>query len=513
MNAPRAVLAHCTVRESAIHRLCAVVSESFCWAAAAPIFGVTQPRPAPPEYPDHDLKAPLQALRVAPANTAELAAVLRICSEEKIAVLPVGAGLQQETGCATTGEAVALGMRRFNVKDHYDPGDLTIGIGAGTTLRELDAHVRPDRLWLPVLRDAARSHFGAVSIGGALATAMAGPLKHAFGGVRDFCIGVHFVTGDGVRGKGGGRVVKNVAGYDLMKLLIGSFGTLGVITSASFKLFPRPQQTVAFICRVASLRDAIEVRDLVLKSPVAPLCLEMISPAAAAALHSSPNDGLWRLIIGVSGTEREISRSRSEFGNAVTSEVAGDEAEQIWAKLEDFEHEICDTARASITEAIAASDRAKGTVLASVSCPIAEVLPVLTAAEKIAAAHELQLLCVGRATGSLLLALFNPRIEPGVPLKFAGADEPLLPAAQQIARQNEPSMRRIKPLIAAIHALRAAVPAQTAITLRRLPPESVLLADLQKTSWQLRSDELETMRTLKNALDPAWILNRGRYFV
>ena len=81
------------------------------------------------------------------------------------------------------------------------------------------------------------------SIGGILATNLTGPLRHGFGGLRDYCIGIRFVTGDGRKAKGGGRVVKNVAGYDLMKLLIGSQGTLAVITSASFKLFPAPRQT------------------------------------------------------------------------------------------------------------------------------------------------------------------------------------------------------------------------------------------------------------------------------
>ena len=76
---------------------------------------------------------------------------------------------------------------------------------------------------------------------------MYGPLRHGYGGLRDYCIGVRFVTGDGRKAKGGGRVVKNVAGYDMMKLFIGSQGTLGVITGASFKLFPAPRQTRTFV--------------------------------------------------------------------------------------------------------------------------------------------------------------------------------------------------------------------------------------------------------------------------
>ena len=78
---------------------------------------------------------------------------------------------------------------------------------------------------------------------------MHGPLKHGYGGARDYCVGVQFVTGDGKLAKAGGRVVKNVAGYDLMKLMTGSYGSLAVITGANFKVFPKPRQTRTFRCR------------------------------------------------------------------------------------------------------------------------------------------------------------------------------------------------------------------------------------------------------------------------
>src|SRR5581483_10897550 len=120
--------------------------------------------------------------------------------------------------------------------EHYDPGDLTIGVGAGATIGEIDSMLRDQRQLLPI--DIA--HSDRATIGGAMSVAAHGPLKHFYGGIREFCLGVRYVTADGKVAKAGARVVKNVAGFDVMKLLIGSYGSLAVITSASFKLFPAP---------------------------------------------------------------------------------------------------------------------------------------------------------------------------------------------------------------------------------------------------------------------------------
>jgi len=137
---------------------------------------------------------------------------------------------------------VLLYTSRLTDVDHYDPGDLTVGIGAGCTVAQLSAMVGANGLLFA--GDAALPERS--TVGGLLATAMPGPLRHGYGGLRDYCIGIRFVTGDGRKAKGGGRVVKNVAGYDLMKLLIGSQGTLAIITGASFKLFPASRQTRTF---------------------------------------------------------------------------------------------------------------------------------------------------------------------------------------------------------------------------------------------------------------------------
>src|SRR5205823_10220397 len=155
------------------------------------------------------------------------------------------------------------------------------------------------------------------SVGGLLARAAHSPLSHGYGSLRDFCIGIQFVTGDGKLAKAGGRVVKNVTGYDLMKLMIGSQGTLGMIVSANFKVFPRPGQTRTFNMEFASLAEAIRFRDQMTQSALTPICLELISSRALEYLAAEripardPDDfrptqpvnekTSWRLVLRAAG--------------------------------------------------------------------------------------------------------------------------------------------------------------------------------------------------------------------
>jgi glycolate oxidase FAD binding subunit len=174
------------------------------------------------------------------------------------------------------------------------------------------------------------------TIGGVLGAAKHGPLRHGYGGVRDFCIGIRFVTGDGRIAKGGGRVVKNVAGYDLMKLLIGSYGTLAVITSASFKLFPSPRQTRTFLAEFQSRQEALKFRDLVVRSPISPMCLEIVSPMARKMMRPDMSEDAWVICVRGAGSDAVLARYRKELGSAISREVDGEAERQMWHALEQF---------------------------------------------------------------------------------------------------------------------------------------------------------------------------------
>lgn len=265
---------------------------------------------------------------VSPQSADETAGVLRVANEHGLRVVPTG-------GCTELnllGADVVLHANRLTQIEHYDHADLTVGIGAGMTVAQLNTMVGADNLMFaadPSLPERC-------TVGGILATAGHGPLRHGYGGVRDFCIGVRFVTGDGRKAKGGGRVVKNVAGYDLMKLLIGSYGTLGVITSASFKLFPAPRQTRTFLAEFASAAEALQFRDQVMRSPLSPMCLELVSPGARKLMRAEMTSDAWVMCVRASGSDAVLARYRKELGSAITRELDGEDERAMWRAISDF---------------------------------------------------------------------------------------------------------------------------------------------------------------------------------
>jgi len=273
---------------------------------------------------------PIGGVYVSPASAEEVAAVLALANERQLTVGPAGGST--ERSAAELHVDLLLHLNRLTGVEHYDHADLTVGVGAGTTIAQLSAMVNADNLMFA--SDPALP--GRCTIGGLLATAAHGPLRHGYGGVRDFCIGVRFVTGDGKRAKGGGRVVKNVAGYDLMKLLIGSYGTLAVITSASFKLFPAPRQTRTFLAEFRTANEALQFRDRVVGSPLSPMCLELVSPGARKLMRPEMTEDAWVMCLRAAGSDIVLARYHKELGSAITTELEGDDETKMWRAIADF---------------------------------------------------------------------------------------------------------------------------------------------------------------------------------
>ncbi len=216
---------------------------------------------------------------VLPGTTEEAAAVLRIAAERRLAIVPRGAGTKLDWGATPAGVDVVLDTGRLSGVAWHTPGDLVATVGAGTPMRALQGALEPAGQRLAL--DPGSVPAGA-TVGGVLGAGEAGPLRLRFGIGRDLLIGVEFVRADGVVAHAGGRVVKNVAGYDLGKLLCGSFGTLGVITSATFRLHPLPARR-AWVRR--SVWTPLEVHDLlgdVVMSSVVPTAVEIDLPAVSS---------------------------------------------------------------------------------------------------------------------------------------------------------------------------------------------------------------------------------------
>src|SRR5262245_4194747 len=226
----------------------------------------------------------------APADTAALAALVRACAEHELAMVARGEGGKLDWGNPPRRVDVLIDMGRLAGLYRHDADDLVATVGAGTPLRAVQAALakRNQRLAMdPGSADA--------TIGGMLAVGEAGPLGLGYGTPRDQLIGVEFVRTDGVIGHSGGRVVKNVAGYDLGKLLAGSYGTLALMTSATFRVHPRPMAR-AFVSRpVTSPLEAHDIVLALLGSGLAPAAIELdlpvINPGAVPPMVSRPTPG------------------------------------------------------------------------------------------------------------------------------------------------------------------------------------------------------------------------------
>ena len=249
---------------------------------------------------------------VTPATAEQVAAVLRYAAEHHLAVIPRGNGTKLSTGNPPRRYDIALSLGALNRAIHHEPADLTITVEAGMPFEAFQHHVGKGGLWLPLDPRGG----GESSIGGIIAANAAGPLRQGFGGPRDMVLGLKIALPDGKIAKTGGRVVKNVAGYDLGKLLTGSYGTLGVMVEASLKLFPKPPERATFAISAGTLGTARDLRRSILRSPLDPLRLVLLdSPAVALLGHSGlvnerPGAELW---IELGGSHRVIERCMLEL--------------------------------------------------------------------------------------------------------------------------------------------------------------------------------------------------------
>lgn len=414
---------------------------------------------------------------VSPRSASELAEVLREANDHGRVITPVGGGTKQHIGNDPVEDGLKVQTSALRAVHHYDDGDLTVSVDAGMTIAEFQALLAEKRQFLPFDPMLPKQS----TIGGVLAANAFGPMKAGFGGLRDFCIGIEFATADGLVAKAGGRVVKNVAGYDLMKLMIGSYGTLGVITSANFKVHPHPERTTTFVVEFEELASAMLCRDR-LRQTIrgAYMAMEIISPRAHEYLREhlardpdeyAPSNPVkqvshWSVALRVSGSERVVARYRLDLTRDRVTEHADDVA--FWSALSDFEVEV--------------ASRHRNAMVMYVSAPISEVKDVLAHAEAVAPEYTMLSASIGRITTGNLVVCFMPlAVDPPSAVAFANA----------------------------VSALRGRVSRNVSIVAARCPEESKRHFDV----WGGSPTDIRMMKAVKSAMDPKNILNRGRFIV
>ncbi|HKQ65405.1 MAG TPA: FAD-binding oxidoreductase, partial [Methylomirabilota bacterium] len=249
---------------------------------------------------------------VFPGTIEEVAAVMAMASEVGRAVTVWGGGTATSVGMPPTGAGLVMGLRRMSRLLEHEPGDLTATVEAGITVDAFQSALRTRGQWLSLDPPDA----GRATVGGVIATNACGPRRHLYGTARDLLIGVTVVTADGSVVKGGGKVVKNVAGYDLPKLFIGSYGTLGVIVEATVKLRPLAEQEELVSVRFERLKDAGAAVKALAASDLIPNAVELLDGAAAVGAGlaaSGPASSGGVLVVGFDGVREQVEWQRAEL--------------------------------------------------------------------------------------------------------------------------------------------------------------------------------------------------------
>ena len=246
---------------------------------------------------------PVPVLR--PSTPADVGDIVRRAVAENQALYPLGGGTMLDVGRPPSRPGYAVDLRSLNAIVDYPARDMTVTVQAGITLAQLHRTLAAESQRLPIdVPQADRA-----TLGGALAVNVSGPRRYAQGALRDYVIGITTINDEGRETKAGGRVVKNVAGYDLCKLHVGALGTLGIITQVTLKLRPLPETRVLVTlgCDLAGLGPLL---DRLHASRVRPSCVDAVNAAAAGVLREAAvglPESPWVVVVGFEDNSAAVS--------------------------------------------------------------------------------------------------------------------------------------------------------------------------------------------------------------
>jgi glycolate oxidase FAD binding subunit len=380
-----------------------------------------------------------------PVSATELASILSEASGAERAVTPVGGGTKLALGNVPKQVELALSTARLDRVLHYEPTDMTLSVEAGIGFAEIQAILADRGQSLPV-ETADAEH---ATVGGMIATALAGPRRLGCGTLRDLLIGIAVAYPDGSIGKAGGLVVKNVTGFDLMRLHLGALGTLGVVVSANLKVLPLARSEATLVLGPRSLPDALRIARDARQGRLRPIALEIYRDGAAWSVAARFEGRPQTVALGLDGV-RSVADWRASLD---------DTASKTWWR-----------------EYVNRQSLVNGSELV-IRCGVSPRSFAGSAGDFV------------ESVGKLRLAPEWMSLSPGLGLAMAGFPADALTAERLAALQTE--LMRM---------------ADT-VTILKAPPAMKAELDV----WGKVPETVHVMRSLKAEYDPTNTLNSGRF--
>lgn len=261
-----------------------------------------------------------------PSTGGELAQALQESADRDRAIALIGADTKKALGGAVHAPEVTVSTTALSRVVQYEPKDLTISVEAGLRWAELTQLLAGHRQMLPLDPPFASG----ATVGGVVASNSSGPRRRLYGTARDMVIGMTLATLEGRLVQSGGMVVKNVAGLDYQKTMIGSLGTLAAIVNVNFKLAPLPEGSRTFVRSFQVCEEAVEARNTVLRSQLQPAAFDVLNPAAAGQLGMMG----FCLLVRAGGSEALLNRYAKELADFEPLE--GQREADLWSAVEEF---------------------------------------------------------------------------------------------------------------------------------------------------------------------------------
>lgn len=278
-----------------------------------------------------------------PGTVEEVSEIMKAATRDSLSVLPMGSNTKRGLGDAPARADIALSVKRLDRILEHESADLVATAECGMTLAALQEGLGGKGQFLPVDPPHAK---GGATLGGIIASNDSGPERLRYGTTRELLIGMKAVRADGTVFNGGAKVVKNVAGYDLPKLFVGSLGTLGVLVEATFRLYPVPEYSRTCVAGFGSLEDSQAAVHALLNSDLVMTSLEHLTPALAGAVTERSGipakRGGYHLAVRIANVEKAVRdqmehvRGILKNHGAEASVFEGDVENSFWSGIREF---------------------------------------------------------------------------------------------------------------------------------------------------------------------------------